>query len=169
MTNAKHIIIDEDRTWKIPAPPADVAESLKTSEKRTKRTDIHRPAAIVPAEYAYVTSYHLATTVDGWPVKPFNIEMVIELQRSEKFAQTGGLGKCSVCGAVYIYGDVWKHEPTGAPALSVRRDGVMGSQAWRWMWVVSFRYVARHLHPDLILIDAICINQMLDIAATEIE
>lgn len=34
-------------------------------------------------------------------------------QSREKFAGTGGLGKCSVCGACYIYGDLWKHESTG--------------------------------------------------------
>jgi hypothetical protein len=29
------------------------------------------------------------------------------------FAATGGTGKCSVCGASFIYGDVWVHEPSG--------------------------------------------------------
>lgn len=39
---------------------------------------------------------------------------VIGLRQSgAKFAATGGAGKCSVCGACYIYGDVWRHEPTG--------------------------------------------------------
>lgn len=79
----------------------------------SKRTDIHRPGAIVPGDYSYVTSYHLATTDGGWPVPPFNIDQVLALQSVEKFAATGSLGKCSVCGASYIYGDVWKHEPTG--------------------------------------------------------
>jgi hypothetical protein len=30
-----------------------------------------------------------------------------------KFARHGGGGKCTVCGASFVYGDVWKHEPTG--------------------------------------------------------
>lgn len=72
-----------------------------------KRTDIHRPGAIVPADYAIVTCYHLATT------KPFNIEYVIELQNSKKFAATGSIGKCSICGTGFVYGDVWVHVPTG--------------------------------------------------------
>jgi len=76
----------------------------------TKRTDSHRPSAIVPADYSYVLSYHLATTVDGWPVAPFNIDAVIELQSSSSFAKTGSLGKCSVCGAHFIYGDIWRHD-----------------------------------------------------------
>lgn len=79
----------------------------------TKRTDIHRPSAIIPADYQYVTSYHLATTVDGWPVPPYNVDYVIELRHTHTFARTGGLGKCSICGANFIYGDVWCHEPTG--------------------------------------------------------
>lgn len=29
------------------------------------------------------------------------------------WAATGSTGKCTVCGAVYLYGDVWRHEPTG--------------------------------------------------------
>ena len=76
----------------------------------TKRTDSHRPSAIIPSDYSYVLSYHLATTVDGWPVAPFNIDAVIELQRTHPFAKTGSLGKCSVCGAHFIYGDIWRHD-----------------------------------------------------------
>lgn len=49
----------------------------------------------------------------GWPVPAFNVENVLKLMGSKPFAKTGGLGKCSVCGANYIYGDVWVHEPTG--------------------------------------------------------
>lgn len=30
-----------------------------------------------------------------------------------KFADHGTTGKCSVCGANFIYGEVWRHEPTG--------------------------------------------------------
>ena len=76
----------------------------------TKRTDSHRPSAIVPADYSYVLSYHLATSADGWPVPPFNIDAVVELQSSKAFARTGNIGKCSVCGAHFIYGDIWQHD-----------------------------------------------------------
>jgi hypothetical protein len=79
----------------------------------SKRTDIHRPGAIVPANYTYYTSYALATTVDSWPVPPWNVELVLNLQATRPFAKTGGLGKCSICGANFIYGDIWVHEPTG--------------------------------------------------------
>src|SRR6185369_5492411 len=79
----------------------------------TTRTDVHRPGAIVPAHYRQVLSYHLATQIDGWPLPPWNVDRVLELKATVKFASTGGLGKCSVCGANFIYGDVWVHEPTG--------------------------------------------------------
>lgn len=78
----------------------------------TKRTDIHRSGAIIPANYEYRLSYHLATMDNGWPIPPFNIDLIIELQSSQKFAAHGGLGRCTVCGASYIYGDVWIHTPT---------------------------------------------------------
>lgn len=78
-----------------------------------QRSDIHRPSAIIPADYSYVTSYNLATTDNGWPIPPFNIDIVITLRQTKPFAKTGSLGQCSVCGAHFIYGDIWLHEPTG--------------------------------------------------------
>ena len=80
----------------------------------SKRTDIHRPGTIIPAHYVHVFSYSLPTTENGRPVPPINVDLVIKLKREgAKFAKTGGLGKCSVCGAVFTYGDVWRHEPSG--------------------------------------------------------
>lgn len=31
----------------------------------------------------------------------------------QRFAATGNTGKCSVCGAHFVYGQVWRHEPSG--------------------------------------------------------
>lgn len=109
-----------------------------------KRTDPHRPGAIIPAEYTYVMSYALASSEGGWPMPSMGItcrldrritrkredgtEEVINGEHDAdgeccvvglrevakaKFAATGGTGKCSVCGACYIYGDVWRHDPSG--------------------------------------------------------
>lgn len=108
----------------------------------TKRSDIHRPGAIVPSAYVPVLQYSLATTDSGWPVPSdgVNCELdrrytrvlsdgsketvngehspngkccVIGMRRAGlRFASTGGTGKCSVCGACYVYGEVWRHEPT---------------------------------------------------------
>ena len=105
-----------------------------------ERNDVHRPSQIVPADYTYVLWYATATTVDGWPQPSININCqqvrsvwseednkiitiagshnpdgkccVVELQRNFPF-QTFGPGKCSVCGSWFVYGEVWRHDPTG--------------------------------------------------------
>lgn len=110
----------------------------------TNRTDSHRPAAIVPADYEYVLSYNGATSSGGWPIPSFGINCELDRRWEEKdsegktvihngkhnengqccvigllhvakvaFAGIGATCKCSVCGAAFIYGDVWKHVPTG--------------------------------------------------------
>jgi hypothetical protein len=76
------------------------------------KTGIHRPSQIRPAEYSIVTFYSLATTQDGWPIPSFNVPFVLELMKKEKFA-TKSIGQCSVCGAHFVYGEVWRHDPTG--------------------------------------------------------
>lgn len=80
----------------------------------TKRTDIHRPGAIVPRDYRYVFSYSLAGA-DALMDPPLNIELYMALRdnHENKWASHGGLGKCTVCGACYRHGDVWQHVPSG--------------------------------------------------------
>ncbi len=88
-----------------------------------QRTDPHRPGAIVPADYEYVFSYSLATTCDDWPVPAVNVrELIVPLLASARRGEallfehpTWGwaTGKCSVCGAHFLHGDVWRHVPTG--------------------------------------------------------
>lgn len=95
------------------------------------RTDIHRKGAIVPADYSYVMSYSLSTSQDGWPVPSFNVNCILDTHHAvknhtgdccligmygdstKKFAKHGSTGKCTICGAAYIYGDVWQHIPSG--------------------------------------------------------
>lgn len=93
----------------------------------TKRTDPHRPGAIVPADYSPVLVYNGASSEGGMPIPSFNVNCELErrphapdgdccvlgLLAKVKFAATGSTGKCSVCGAHFVYGEVWKHEPTG--------------------------------------------------------
>lgn len=82
-----------------------------------KRNDPHRPGAIVPRDYSFECSYALASTIDGEPVPSVNMDEVCDLQDAARAAGEeifGGPGKCGVCGACYIYGDLWRHEPTGA-------------------------------------------------------
>lgn len=95
------------------------------------RTDIHRKGAIVPTDYSYVMSYSLATSQEGWPVPSYNVNCILDTNHAKtthdgnccligmfndptkKFAKHGSTGKCTICGAAYVYGDVWQHGPTG--------------------------------------------------------
>lgn len=89
---------------------------MTNTNRRSRRTDAHRPGAIVPTDYVILTSYALATECGGWPVPPIGVENVIAFQNEARAAGKrifGSLGKCGVCGASYKYGDLWRHEPTG--------------------------------------------------------
>jgi hypothetical protein len=78
---------------------------------RAKRTDPHRPGAIIPSEYSFLVSYSLAHTDNGWPVPAVGIEGVLHFQKLYKLFNYGP-GSCSICGAAFIHGDLWLHEPT---------------------------------------------------------
>lgn len=78
------------------------------------RTDNHRVSQIVPADYDYVLSYALPSSLDGWPVPAVNVDQVVSLRASgARFAEHGGLGSCTVCGTGHTYGDLWRHARTG--------------------------------------------------------
>lgn len=114
----------------------------QAQNKGIQRTDPHRKGAIVPAEYVYVFSFNLPTSHEGHPVRGLGINCETDLswvervgeqdvhhvgahrpsndccvlglrRRGEKFATHGGPGKCTACGASFVYGDVWRHTPTG--------------------------------------------------------
>ena len=109
-----------------------------------KRTDPHRPGAIIPADYEYCFSYNTGTSVDGWPLPSFGVNCELDRRCTTRdpdgkehtvngqhdpdgrccvigllhvakvqFAATGGTGNCSICGAAFVYGDVWEHRTTG--------------------------------------------------------
>jgi hypothetical protein len=105
------------------------------------RTDAHRPSVIVPADYAHVLSYDLPTQMPGVGVNCERDRAVCRFDETTgrivlvspgrhdadgrccltglstiahvRFAETGGTGQCSTCGAHFLYGDVWVHVPTG--------------------------------------------------------
>jgi hypothetical protein len=106
--------------------------------ERSKRTDPHRPGAITPADYEHVLSFSLASSNGGWPIPAIGVNCELDNRvihadgrvengqhqpdgqcctiglrlAGEVFARHGGPGKCDICGAHYIYGDVWRHLPT---------------------------------------------------------
>lgn len=77
------------------------------------RTDIHRPGAIIPADYTYSFSYDLGGS-DPHFDPPINVNLVVKMRaEGAAFVATGGLGNCSICGARHRYGDIWRYTPTG--------------------------------------------------------
>lgn len=99
------------------------------------RTDIHRKGAVIASDYEYVLSYSLATSQGGWPVPSYRVNCLLDRrtkdhvptehdangtccilgmrEKGKLFAKHGNTGKCTICGAAFIYGDVWVHTKTG--------------------------------------------------------
>jgi hypothetical protein len=81
--------------------------------KRIDRNDPHSKGRIVPADYAYVTSYYTG----GTAAPPLGMKYVRELQATKQFFKHHDrgtqAGKCDVCGAWFCDGEIWRHEPTG--------------------------------------------------------
>lgn len=78
----------------------------------SKRTDIHRPGAIVPADYSYYLAYSGASADEpAW-----NMDAMIRVTSEARNAGKeiiGACGKCGVCGACYRHGALFVHTPTG--------------------------------------------------------
>lgn len=73
-----------------------------------KRTDIHRPGAIVPSAYTYIDSYALPSGGED-PDPGYNHREVRAFCEATNQPVIGTLGKCGICGAAFRYGDVWEH------------------------------------------------------------
>lgn len=102
------------------------------------RTDPHRKGAIIPAEYDYVFSFNMPTSHEGQPIQGSGVNCELDLswtetqdgqtihhqgahrpeggcciiglrQRGARFAAHGGAGRCTACGAAFVYGDIWRH------------------------------------------------------------
>lgn len=103
-------------------------------ESRARRTDVHREGALIPAEYSHALHYDLGGSdgrafgrnceaeicgydADNRPIygkhAPGERCCVATLRKHERFAEHGGPGKCTACGAWFRYGEVWRHDPTG--------------------------------------------------------
>lgn len=80
----------------------------------TKRTDIHRPAALVPADYTHVLTFAHSGTEHGFPVPPFAVDVLMHMLDTLPFFRRAGVGRpcpnqCQVCGALFRFGDVFAH------------------------------------------------------------
>jgi hypothetical protein len=87
--------------------------------KNSKRTDCHRPGAIIPSDYEEVL-------IEGWGYvayiqgrqgePPFGVRETVNFLMAERAKGRqvfGGIGKCGVCGAWFMEGVVLRHVPTG--------------------------------------------------------
>lgn len=79
----------------------------------SKRTDCHRPGAIVPADYVQALDYILPGSE---PFDQWNMQAARELCESVGWGKEGRMfghmGKCGVCGANFRHGTIYRHEPT---------------------------------------------------------
>lgn len=76
-----------------------------------KRTDCHRPGAIIPKDYSYECSYCLPG--NGEETESWNDDEALAITQDHKKQGKivyGNLGTCGICGASFRYGDIWFHE-----------------------------------------------------------
>jgi hypothetical protein len=85
--------------------------------KRAQRTDVHRPGAIIPADYRYLLSYAFGGQSDGCggTLPAFNVDLLLKNEREHGRVDIGERtgGGCDICGAFYFQGDAFIHEPSG--------------------------------------------------------
>jgi hypothetical protein len=120
-----------------------------------RRTDPHRVGAIIPTDYTKILWYALPKY--DQPAMGIDCESrrggqhggdhccIARLrQTGATFSTFGGVGKCSVCGAAYAYGEIWRHEPTGEH-IHVGHDCAdkYGLFSDRSAWVVWHRQQTR--------------------------
>jgi hypothetical protein len=71
----------------------------------------HSPANIVPADYEFAFPYAYETTVEGWPIPSYNLDMVVALRQQGKLWSPRST--CHSCGTRFIEGAAFLHVPSG--------------------------------------------------------
>lgn len=107
----------------------ETAQPKKTRAPRrargSKRTDPHRPGAIIPAHYQDRVYYALPTTQGGMPVPGWNLEAMRNYTAANPMfvreGGYGGAGECGICGSHFITGAIFLHDLTGQ-SLHVGHD-----------------------------------------------
>jgi len=116
---------------------------MRTRTKRVERNDVHRPGVIVPADYRYLFSYSYPGGGPGFNTALLEAVRTGETCREPIWGAcegrlvvtgyrpvtspwgrlpffhktTGSETGCSICGAFYLHGDAWMHNPTGEVVL----------------------------------------------------
>lgn len=83
--------------------------------KAIKRTDIHRPSAIEPADYEYVgIEYDRTDTIDECYSLNYNRQLIDSHRKMTggKYSSHEHGGNCHICGAHCIYTALFYHGPT---------------------------------------------------------
>ena len=87
------------------------------------RTDLHRPSVMIPADYALVATFaHARYDMYGECVDDgFGLDEVEAFMNTHEGETFGNTLRCGSCGARFLSGALWVHEPTGE-ALFTGRD-----------------------------------------------
>ena len=96
---------------RIIAPESRPKTVIKRGPKKTKRTDPHRPGAIVPTDYSLMTMFAMPTDKDAGFGMP-EMQAMVRAGVARHATIFGSAGQCGVCGARFGYGDLWEHVPT---------------------------------------------------------
>lgn len=88
---------------------------IRPYKRNMKRTDCHRPSAIVPADYTAVVYYSNGSVLNrSHSVScagdcPREGHCCVAWARARATEEIGREGKCGVCGAAFCYGVVFQH------------------------------------------------------------
>jgi len=127
---------------------------MSTTMKPSKRTDIHRPSALIPSDYVEVIFFEGKSASDS-PFTPRdpNIQVALAMYLEHGAKIHGGMFTCDVCGAHYIRGSLFKHVATGeiismghncADKLEFLRDSNGAESLQRRQKEANLRAIERH-------------------------
>lgn len=139
--------------------------------KNTNRNDVHRPGLINPEDYKYLFSYSYSgpdgigyntgllravrtgetqlepifEARDGHLVTVGHRKVTSPWGKLPFFTKTtGSQSGCDVCGAHYLHGDAWLHQPTGEVVLIGHMCAdKMGTVPARGEWTANLKFIAQ--------------------------
>lgn len=85
----------------------------------TTRTDVHRPSALDPTQYAHIGEFYQGAEDEMYVCyagEHAHLEVVLGSEWADETAPGGNYATkrtCDHCGTAFAYGSVYRHEPTG--------------------------------------------------------
>jgi hypothetical protein len=86
------------------------AQNRERARTGTLRSDPHRPGAIQPHMYTSLGWYALASRNGRVLMAKVSAWMRTEEAIDFRAVEFGDWGKCGICGAAFVYGEVWQHQ-----------------------------------------------------------